>query len=280
MAATPLPSSAKDVVKQFLDQYGLGGLTNWAWEQYTGAGGGSVGLQVVQQELPSTPQFKSRFPAYDKLAKEGRAMSPAEMVAYENTAKQMFHAAGLPAGFYDTPDDLAKFMVNDVSVAELEQRVQTAQKATFNTSPETRQFLAQNYGVDSGHLTAYWLDPTVAQPLLENRFAAAQIAGQAATTGYGTLGKSAAEQLASQGVTDQQAQEGFSQLGKEQGLFQAQVSGEDVIDSGAQLAAQFGGNANAQRRIEQRAAGRKAQFAGASGFGTSQQGVTGLGSTQ
>ena len=75
MAAPVIPADAKQTVIEFLNQYGLGSLANWAWGVYTGAGGGSTGISAITNELPTTSQFKARFPAYEQLAKEGRAMS-------------------------------------------------------------------------------------------------------------------------------------------------------------------------------------------------------------
>jgi hypothetical protein len=273
-------NSARNIIQTFLQRYGLGSLVNWAWNTYIQAGGGTVGMDAITAELPNTSQFKHRFPAYDQLAKEGRAMSIDEMLSYEQTARQIFHAAGLPAGFYDQPQDFAKFMLADVSTSELQQRVQDEQTAVINSPPDVRAQLHGLFGVDTGHLTAYFLDPKVAEPILHQRVTAAQIAAEGTRTQFGQITRAQAMHLAQLGVTDAQAQQGFNQLGLERGLFEAQVQGEQAIGTQEQLSAQFEGNSLAQLAFKQRQAQRLAQFQQTSGFGVDQTGVGGLAPAQ
>ncbi len=270
-------ASAKQTIKAFLDQYGLGALTNWAWGVYTSSGGDlQTGLATINAELPDQAAFKARFPAYQQLAKAGHAMSIQQMLQYEQTARDIMHAAGIPAGFYDTPDDLAKFMVNGVSTTELEARVKDAQQAVLSSAPDVRNQLQNLYGVTPGHLTAYFLNPQVAEPLLAQHFTAAQIATQAQRAGVGQLNVGQAELLTQEGVTDAQAQQGFNQLGNERGLFEAQTTGEQTIGLNTQLGAEFGDDTTAQLAFKRRQAQRQAEFQGQSGFGVGQQGVAGL----
>ena len=234
-----VPQSAHAIVNNFLAQYGLQSLGNWAWTRYAELGGGSNALQQISVEMTQQPAFLKRFPAYAKLAAEGEAMSPAEMVSYEETAKQVFHAAGIPEGFYDTPDELAQFMVNHVSTSELQSRVQLAQSAALTAPPDVTAQLKQLYGLNQGALTAYFINPTKALPLLQQQFTAAQIAAEGTRTGVGQLSLTQATTLAQQGVTDSQAAQGFGTLAQQQGLFQAQAKGEAPIDLNTQIAAQF-----------------------------------------
>lgn len=276
MAAPKVPLSAKAIVTQTLNQYGLGSLINWAWGIYTSSGGGQTGIDAITAELPQTSQFKARFPAYDVLAKAGRAMSVQEMLQYEQSARQIFQANGIPAGFYDTPQGLAQFMENDVSVAELETRVKDAQQAMISSPQDVRDSLQRLYGIDHGHLTAFFLDPTQAEPIIAQKFTAAQIAAQSGRAGVGQLDQTQAEHLAQLGVTDATAATGFQTLGLEQGLFQAQTTGENVIGLDTQLGAQFGGDTAAQLAFQQRQSQRKAAFAEGTGFGIGQSGVSAL----
>ena len=212
-----------------------------------------------------------------ELAAEGEAMSPAEMVSYEETAKQVFHAAGIPEGFYDTPDELAQFMVNHVSTSELQSRVQLAQSAALTAPPDVTAQLKQLYGLNQGALTAYFINPTKALPLLQQQFTAAQIAAEGTRTGVGQLSLTQATTLAQQGVTDSQAAQGFGTLAQQQGLFQAQAKGEAPIDLNTQIAAQFDNSAAAQLRIRRAQESRLADFQGNAGENVTSQGVGGLG---
>ena len=71
-----VPQSAHAIVNNFLAQYGLQSLGNWAWTRYAELGGGSNALQQISVEMTQQPAFLKRFPAYAKLAAEGEAMSP------------------------------------------------------------------------------------------------------------------------------------------------------------------------------------------------------------
>lgn len=275
--STKTPDSATGIVKQFLDQYGLGSLATWAMGVYTGAGGGTIGLNAITADLPSTKEFQTRFPAYQQMAEQGRAMSINEMLSYEQTARQIFQANGIPKGFYDTPDQLAKFMLNDVSTSELEGRVKDAQAAMVASPPDVRDQLQRFYNVDAGHLTSFFLDPTTAEPILQQKFTAAQIAAEAQRTAFGQIDQTQAEHLAQLNVTDAQAQSGFNKLGTQAGLFQAQVAGEQAIGTDEQISAQFEGNSAAQLAFQRRQASRVADFQGSSGFSAGQKGVAGIG---
>lgn len=272
-------NSAKAIVQHTLDQYGLGSLINWAWTTYTAAGGGTSGTDAITAELPNTKEFQARFPAYQQLAKEGRAMTVQQMLNYEQTTKQLFHAAGLPDGFYDTPQGIAKFMIGDVSTSELQARVQDAQKALVDSPQDVRDQLLRLEGVTQGGLVAHFLDPQTAEPILAQQFTAAQIAAQASRTGFGQIDKGQAEGLAKLGVTDSAAQTGFTQLGNQAGLFQQQVAGETAISQSTQLAAQFGGSAPAQQAFLTRRQQRVSQFQEDSGIKAGAKGASGLGSS-
>lgn len=272
-----VPQSAHAIVTNFLAQYGLSSLANWAWSRYAQLGGGSNALQQISVEMTQQPAFNKRFPAYKTLAERGEAMSPAEMINYEQTAKQIFHSAGLPTSFYDTPDELANFMVNNVSASELQSRVQLAQSAALTAPQDVKDQLQALYGIGQGGLTAYFINPTKALPVLQQQFQAAQIGADATRTGVGQLTTAQATHLAQIGVTDAQAQQGFGQLGQQAGLFQQQVTGEGQIDLGTQIAAEFDNSAAAQLRIKRREESRVADFQGNAGENVGSQGVGGLG---
>jgi len=277
---TQFHNSAQNIVKSLLDQYGLGSLLTWAMQTYKAAGGGSAGTAAITAEMPQTPQFKARFPAYDTMAKQGRAMTPAQMLSYEQTARQIMQANGIPTGFYDQPADFAKFMLANVSTAELEQRVKDAQTVALQSPPDVRANLQRLYGVDTGHITSYFLDPKVAEPLLQQRVTSAQIAAEAQRTTAGTLTRAEAEHLAQLGITDTQAAAGFNKLGMEAGLFQAQNLGEAPISFETQMAAQFDQNAQAALAFQQRQQQRKAEFSGDTGLAVDKTGIAALQPTQ
>lgn len=260
-------------VKSLLGQYGLESLTDQAW---TWLVEGLSETEIIHR-IRETTEFKTRFPAIEERKKKGLPpISPGEYVAYERSARQMMRAAGMPEGFYDSPDDFQRFLNNDLSLSELSSRVTLAANAAFNMPKEDRDALTR-WGMGPGDLTAFWLDPDKAQPLLERKYAAAQLAGAGSRTGWGNLDEAKATGLATQGVTADQAEQGFGALVESRELFQSLDRTEDVIGEDEQLGAVFSGNANAQRRIEQRRSKRRSQFQGGGSFAASQSGLVGLG---
>ena len=278
--ANPAIPGAKELVQQFLDQYGLGALGGWAWMTYIGAGGGTTGMDAITAELPNQPQFKARFPAYEQLRREGRAMSINDMLSYEQSARQIFHAAGIPAGFYDQPSDFAKFMLGDVSTSELQQRVQDAQTLVMNSPADVRAQAKTLFGLDNGHLIAHFLDPNVAEPILQKQVTASQLGAEAQRADLGQLTRQQAMGLAQFGVTQSTGDTGFQKLGLEKGLFQQQVQGEKAIGLDEQLKATFEGDTTAQLAFQQRQAARLAAFQASSGANVTQAGVAGLAPSQ
>jgi hypothetical protein len=256
-----------------LDDYGLGSLSaavqRWLIEGLSEA-------EIVQR-MRDTPEFKTRFPAIEERKKKGLApISPGEYVAYERQARQMMRAAGIPEGFYDSNDDFMKFLANDLSLAELGDRVTLAANAAFRMPAEARDALTQ-WGMGPGDLTAFWLDPDKAQPLLERKYAAAQLAGASTRSRWGSLDETRANQLVGFGVTEDQAEQGFGALYDAKELFGSLDRTEDVLDTDVQIGAVFGGDSAAKQRIDRRRRKRQAAFEGGGGFVSGQGGIGGLG---
>jgi len=256
-----------------LGDYGLASLGNMV-QQWLVQG---LSEDEIAQRMRDTSEFKTRFPAIEARKKAGlSAISPGEYVAYERNARQLMRAAGLPQGFYDGDEDFTRLLTNDLSLSELGDRVALAANASFRMPKEDRDALTR-FGMSPGDITAYWLDPDVAQPVLERKYAAAQLAGASSRATYATLDETTATGLATLGVTAAEGEAGFTSLANQRELFSAMDSGEDNIDQGTQLDAQFRGDSNARRRVEQRARRRSATFEGGGGFASSQGGLVGLG---
>ena len=204
-APTPSPgdtSNQGDALSQItntLQQYGLGNMANWAWGEIT-AGKNSDQVLI---DLQTTPQFEAAFPGMAERQKNGfPAMTPGAYLTYVDAVRQAGQAAGLPQGFLDTAT-IGHLIGNDVSQVEAQQRITSGYEAAMNAPQETRNFLASYYGVDTGHLAAYYLDPTKAEGLLKNQLVGAEVGTQAAQSGFGILtaanANSLTQTLSSQG---------------------------------------------------------------------------------
>ena len=268
-------------LQSVLADYGLEELSGWAWDQIV-AGNSPT---MVMQELRKQPAYQRRFRVIFERQKLGLApMSPSEVIAYEKSAHQMLRAAGLPPGFYDSREDFEAFMIGDVSLAELSDRVEQARVWAYQTDAVTRAEMDRLYAGSSSMLspeyaTAYFLDPQKALPLIMRQVVAARTSGSAVRSGFGNLSRSEAEWLADLGIDPNQATSGFGELVSGRELFSS-LPGEagDTIGRQDQLDAAFGGDRIAQERIDRQARARRAVFGGGGGYAQSQEGFAGLGS--
>lgn len=263
------------IIVDVLGQYGLGSLSQWAIEQLQGG----LSANEVIIALRDRPEFRQRFRAIFERQEAGLTpMSPQEVVAYERQAAERMRLAGLPEGFYDQSDDFVRFLGNDVSIVELQGRIDLARTAAFEAPAEVKDELQRMYGVGDGDLTAFFLDEKRALPLLQQRYVAAQTSGVATRSGFGQLDRAEAERLAALGVSEQEAEQGFGALVRGKELFGALPgSREDTISRQEQLGAVFGSDERAAQRVEQRARKRVGSFQGGGSFATDKEGFAGFG---
>jgi hypothetical protein len=271
---TPAQASAKGQLASDLDALGLGALADWAWQQYL------TGIPETQifLEMRTQPAYKARFPGMAELQASGHAITEAQYLDYENQAIGLMKSYGVDPKVWGTTQMLGTYIGGQVSLSELSQRLQDASQAVYSTPQATRDYLAKEYGVSHGDLTSYFLDPSVTAPLLQERFAAAQVGGAAATAGFGDLARTSAEQLAQQGVTLPQATSGFDILARNNLAVQGNLAGlenQNTVDQQTAVTGQFSGGAAGQQLSNAEQA-QKAAFGGGS-VATSQQGATGAG---
>jgi hypothetical protein len=270
MAASLEDVSAQTFLNDFFASRGLATLGTWAWDLYKQG----VSVDEIKLRMYDTPEFKTRYPAYETLAKAGRAISVDAYQAYEKTTRDMLHQYGIPAGMYDTPESISKLLINDVAPTEMNTRLQIAAAAAYSAPQEVRDALQNQYGVQGGGLIGYFLDPDKATPILQRQWEASQVTGAAYRQKL-ALDVAEAERLAAQGVGYDEAVQGFGQVAAQSAL--GTGSGE-TVDQNTQVAAVFG-DAAALSSVQRVQRSRAAQFGGGGGAQDSQQGVTGLGSS-
>jgi hypothetical protein len=271
-------SDAYAYLQSLLASYGLSSLSSWAYDQVIAGNSPTMVVQLLQER----PEFKQRFPAIEARRKAGLPpISVAQILNYEDTAIGLFRSAGIPVGFYDSPEELQSFISNDVSLSELSTRIQLASQDYFATDPDIRGELSRLYGITPGEQIAMFLDDKTALPLIERRFTSAQLSATAIQTGFGGLTQSEAEGLAGLNVSTDAAARGFQTLGMESELF-APLPGEigSNVTRDQQLAAQFYGNTAATQKIERTRDTRLAQFRAGGDIYATQQGVVGLRTAQ
>ena len=207
--------SAFDILKLQFDEYGLGALV----EPLRGLIQEGVSPSEFAVRLRQTDPYKKRFAANaSRISKGLRALSEAEYISLEDGYQNIMRNYGLPASYY-TKGDLGrqegfeKFIAGDVSPAELEERVVTAQKRVLDAAPEITTALKQFYpDIKNGDILAYTLDPERGLADIKKKVTAAEIGGAALGARLAaTVGR--AEELARYGVTAESAKQGYGAIG-------------------------------------------------------------------
>lgn len=202
--------------------------------------------QIVADLLPTTTVYQQRFVANENRIKNGlKPLTPSEYLAAEESYRATLRDSGLPSGFYDSSDDFAGFIGQDVSPAEIKLRADAAARAVNNTDPAYTQALRDIYGIDEGMMTAFMLDPERALPLVEKQAKAVEF-GTAAVR-QGLQATRVGEQFADRGpATGYTADQGYSaiagmlptasKLGQVYGQTYDQATAEQEVFSGLESA--------------------------------------------
>jgi hypothetical protein len=268
-----MAEGARAYLNSQLNTWGLGdykanngsSLSDWAWERYLETGD----ADIVLLELREQRGFKERFPAYEQLAKEGRALTPDQYVSYEQTYMALLQQYGVPDGIFDDRDHVARLLVNNVSATEVSERLAINADAMYTAPQEVRDALADMYGVGPNGMLAFYLDPDEALPKLQQQYVAAQIRGAVVERDF-MLEREEAERYAAMGYTYQQAREASEVAAGIRGLTAEGVSERQLL--GAQM-----GDVSSQRAVLRAAAGRRSRFSGGGRAVSENEGVTGLG---
>jgi len=219
--------SAYTLLFEQFNQYGLGALV----APLEGLIVEGLSPAEFTLRLRSTDAYKKRFAANQSRTQRGlRALSEAEYIGLEDQYQNVMRNYGLPASYYSRGDmgrqeGFEKFIGGDVSAAELEDRIITAQSRVLNAAPQVAQSLRQFYPeISGGDILAYALDPDKALNEIKRKVGAAEIGAGAAIAGLAT-GLSRAEELQRYGVTGEQARQGFGTIasGLERGRQLSQI---------------------------------------------------------
>jgi hypothetical protein len=223
--------SAYDLLYSQFKQYGLEALV----EPLKGLITSGASPAEFTIKLRETDAYKKRFAANAARIQKGlTAISEAEYLGLEDQYQNIMRNYGLPESYYargemGTQEGFNKFIANDVSAAELEDRVMTAQSRVMNANPEVLASLKEFYpDITNGDILAYTLDPTKGLTDIKRKVTAAEIGGAAMQAGLRT-GMTRAEELTAAGITKQQAQQGFGTIagGLQRGSQLASIYGED-----------------------------------------------------
>jgi hypothetical protein len=219
--------------------------------------------------LRESEAYKQRFAANDVRIKKGlRVLSPGEYLRVEDAYRQTLRTYGLRQ--FDNDEYVRQFIENDISAAELSDRVSMAVQRVQNADPAIARTLKDYYGIDQSTLVGYVLDPNQQLQKIQRQIAAAEIGTAARLQGI-QPGVAVAEQLAAQGITEAEAQKGYSTIAdvlptaeKLSGLYGKSMETYGLAEGEQDV---FNTLASAQRKRKNLIGREIAEFGGQSGIG-------------
>mgnify|MGYP001184080840 CR=1 FL=1 len=279
-------AGAKSVMTGFLNQFGLGALTDWAMgmaEQ--GLSGDAI---VTEMRYGSDPNVRSvydaKFPAMKARRDAGyTAITEGEYMQLGRGYSQIAAAAGISPDFLGgdginmKEDGVTALIGGDVSLAEWRSRVSTAEEAANEASPEVKALLESRYNFNSGDLVSAFLDPTRTKNIVDakRQFGAATLAGTAQQVVGSAISQAGSEWMFNQDIQAREVAQAFAPI---RGLTESTLTSEGM--SADDLAAgRFGGGLgrkNFQRNLQSRVS----EFDKDAGIAMGQQGIYGLGSAE
>lgn len=273
-----------DYFRSVLAQWGLDSPSLIAWADEKLRAGESI--DKILFDMERRPEFDAAFP--EIKARRERAeqtgiqlapIGPAEILEYRTKGKQLMRSFGLPDIFYDENRNFFELIVGDVSLDELNSRLELASRRVVNAPPEVRNVFEDIFGNAYDADRAMYLlftDVDKSLPTLEEMVQTAEAGGAAARLGFG-LDRSEMERLAGANLEYEQLLEGFGKLDTTRGLFDETLYEEDFTAGQEGIEAVFGLEGGAQERLTRRGEARRAETTGAAGAAVEDRGVTGLG---
>ena len=256
----------ESIIKTLQDRFAKYGLSSLANKIRDLAIEGATEATITLQ-LQETPEYIQRFGANQTRIKAGlTVLTPAEYLNLEDGYRQVLRAYGLRQ--FDNDAYVQQFIANDMSPAELSNRVVTAVQRVQNADPAITRQLRDFYGIGTNDLVAYVLDPQQQFQKIERQVAAAEIGAAARLQGFDT-GVTVAEQLAAQGITQAEARRGYSTIAdilptaeKLSQIYSGQEQAYGLAEAEQEV---FNSLAEAQRRRTRLTQRELAQFSGTSG---------------
>ena len=260
-----------ETLRGIMTQFGLSGLM----DEITRMVQEGLDGDAVMARVRETEAYNQRFPAMRALRSKGRVIDESAYIEFERDAARLERSYGLPAGILGK-DAVTRLLENDVSARELEERVSLAAVNSFQTPQEIKNQFQQYYGIGPGGLTAYFLDPDKALPLLNKQYASATIGAEGGMQGIG-VGREMAEQLTDFGITREQARAGFGNVRQQMGLTAGRG---DVVTQEQLIGANLMQQETSQQAVERAALSRVGRFQAGGGYQAAQTGVRALESSR
>ena len=277
----------------YLEPWGLGSLADQAWSMISDPGN-HAGIGDLLAWVRGTNEYKARFPGLaERTALGYPPISEAQYLNEQNIISGAMRYYGIPTSFATT-QEIGTLIAHNVSSSEVTDRLKNGYELAMKAPAEVRQLLHDYYGVNTGQLAAYYLNPAHTVEELSRQTQGALIGNESIASGFGRIDKGTATQLAEQEMTSPTSmdlnyfRQGFAKLAPLKPLETAMVGqrGQATASQKAILGEQFAGlnqsqgttaasNKGAVQLAEQ---ARVAGLAGGGGFVQGAKGAVGIGS--
>jgi hypothetical protein len=278
------------ILARTLTEAGLGSLFSvdsngnpggWLWDQIKSGVETEERLLVA---LEQTPEFRDRFKViFDLRERSNRGESVTvptvqNVLEYEQQYRSVMSKSGVPAWFYDSPQDAQDAMRNNLSVEQVKERIDESY-SVINTMPREVRELFGEYFDDSSDsaLVAAVLDPEKTLASLQKATRAAVAGGFARRQGF-ELVRSQANEYATLGRSPAQIEADIANVAQLRPLQDAQMGEAETIGDDSAFRAGALGDVESQRQLEGRLTTRRqGQAQSAGGAMTLNEGIVGAG---
>lgn len=274
--------SAFEVMKERFTAMGLGSLATEIEKIFKGEArtkaGSSIPIPTSESgfylALIETQAYYDRFGKVNEARiKSGyTALDERTILGMEDEYQKIMKAYGMPAGFYDSPEDFQTLLANDKSELEVADILQASRQFAATVDPAIKNQLKSVYNIDESALSAFIADPEKGQQVL-NQLATKSLTGAAAL--LSGLTQQAAEVAQGFGAGEMRFQEQQRRFGQaatlaERGQFLSEIDrSERAFGEQEAVEVTFGGLEQSIRAAERLASRERARFGGVAGTTTS-----------
>ena len=179
-------------LQQQLSVWGLDSLTPWVHDQVFSSDN-NINTAIIQN-IRNTAEYKTRFSGMDKLKQNQPGATETTYMQLEDSIRQTLNGVNMPPGWL-TQQQVGTLIGNGMYGANLNDRINKGLDVIQNASAQTKQMLNEYYGVDTGNLLGYVLDPN--NNNYQQQIQASQAGGAALQAGFQGETKAMSEMLAS-----------------------------------------------------------------------------------
>ena len=188
----------------------------------------SPSAKAVLVGLRETDEWKTRFSGNEQRIANGFLPIPeADYVANEMAYEEALKKYGLPKGFYDSKDDFADFIGNNISPEQVIERASIAGELIQTKRNPQLWAELKTRGISKGDAAAYILDPDRALPQIERKIGASKIGAAMRPAGLELKKNRKFENsLYDKGVTEAEAKEASQVVASEDKDWEMLAGGE------------------------------------------------------